>query len=62
MSERTIEFCGTLKSETKACWFVDDGINEIPIAKYQVEKMRRISGDDYEFTIPYWLAKKKGIV
>ena len=48
-------------SETDKAWMINDGADDIWIAKSQCS-LRKISGDDYEFTIPSWLAKKKGII
>jgi len=63
MENTTIQFCGELRGETDKCWFVYDGIEEIPIPKSQVKSMRKIGqGDNYEITIPTWLAAKKGII
>jgi hypothetical protein len=58
------EFGGELVDENPKCYFVEDGINQVPIPKSQVRKMRRADGggDNWIFTIPYWLAKEKGIV
>lgn len=59
----TIEFCGEIKWETDNAYLVFDGDNEIWIPKSQVKEKRRIGRDgDYEFTIPEWLAKEKGII
>lgn len=59
----TVNFCGTLKTDTLNAWIIIDGINTIILPKSQTT-MRRIgqSGSDFEFTIPYWLAKKEGII
>ena len=61
----TIEFCGEIKptASTKAV-LVSDGINEVWIPRSQILAERPVGpgGDDFIFTIPYWLAKRKGIV
>jgi len=59
-----IEFCGELKHETKFAYLVFDGASETWIPKSQVKSMRQIGsrGDDYEFEIPEWLARSKGII
>jgi len=61
MSE-TVEFYGQLKRETDDAYLVNDGIEDIWIPKSQVESARLISGEDWEFEIPLWLAEKEGIV
>lgn len=60
----SIEFFGEMKSETKGAYLVSDGINEVWLPKSQVKEMRQLGsrGDEYEFKIPEWLAKKKGII
>ena len=57
-----VEFCGDLKYETEKAYLVFDGINEVWIPKSQVQESRLISGIAWEFTIPQWLAKEKGII
>jgi len=59
--QETFEFFGELQSETKACWFIYDGIYTIPIPKSQAS-IRMINSVDAAITIPMWLARKKGIV
>ena len=62
------EFCATIKHETQegedkqGAFLLTDGVDEFWIPKSQVIEKRQISGDDYEFTIPEWLAIDKGIV
>jgi hypothetical protein len=57
------EFGGTLVNENTKTYFIDDGIQVIPIPKNQVRKMRRVGRtDDWLLTIPNWLAKDRGIV
>ena len=59
----TVEFCGELKHPTPGAYLVSDGIHEEWLPRSQVISMRRIGiGDDFVFVIPYWLAKKKGII
>jgi len=60
--DETIEFCGELKWETDEAYLVSDGDNDIWLPKSQVQSARLISGDDWEFEIPLWLAENEGIV
>ena len=60
-----IEFCCELKYETDKAYCVHDGINEFWIPKSQCQEARQIGGKqscDWEFTIPEWLAREKGII
>lgn len=61
-----IEFGGTVERETDKAFLVSDGINEMWIPKSQIIKARRIGGSashhDFEFVLPEWLAKDKGII
>jgi hypothetical protein len=61
-----IEFCGTVERETGKAFLVSDGITETWLPKSQIVKYRRIGGSashhDFEFFIPEWLAKDKGII
>jgi hypothetical protein len=61
MGIKTIEFCGRLLDESERSWFVFDGVEKIQIPKSQA-KLRRVRGDDYEITIPEWLARDRGII
>jgi len=58
----TIEFYGTLEHETDKAYLVFDGREKIWIPKSQVKKCQNIKEDDWEFTIPEWLAREKGII
>jgi hypothetical protein len=62
MANNTIEFYGELRDETDAAYLIHDGINKVWLPKSQVKNKRQISGHDFEFEIPEWLAKKKGII
>lgn len=57
-----IEAAFELRDETEKAWLVFDGVNKLWLPKSQVVQMRHISGSDYEIWLPYWLAKKKGII
>jgi len=58
-----VDFYGELRHKTTMAYLVFDGDNEIWIPKSLVKELRRIGkGDDYEFTIPEWLAIDKGII
>jgi len=60
-----VEFCGELRYETDKAYCVYDGANEVWIPKSQVQESQQIGGTlshDWEFTIPEWLAKEKGII
>jgi hypothetical protein len=60
-----VEFCGEMKHETDKAYLVDDGANEVWIPKSQCMDVVQIGGalsSEYEFTIPEWLAKEKGII
>ena len=67
MSEE-FTFCATIKHETQegepkaGAYLLTDGVDEFWIPKSQVIDKYQISGDDYEFTIPEWLAIDKEIV
>lgn len=58
----TIQFFGKFKDETANAVLVHDGIENIWIPRSQIKSMRQIRDTDYEFVIPYWLARKKGIL
>ena len=60
-----VEFCGELRHETEKAYCVYDGAREVWIPKSQTQEARQIGGNnssDWEFTIPEWLAKEKGII
>lgn len=58
-----IDFCGEIRHETDMAYLVFDGVDEVWIPKSQCRSVRRIGqGSDYEFVIPEWLAKEKGII
>ena len=59
-----VEFCGELRYETEKAYLIFDGSNEIWIPKSQVQEIRQLSqrSQDFEITIPQWLAKDKGII
>lgn len=61
---KTIEFCGELKRETPKAYLVHDGKEDVWIPRSQVKSIRQIDriGVDFEFEIPVWLAREKGIV
>jgi len=61
MSEN-ITFCAEIKWETDGAFLLFDGVNEVWIPKSQVLDKDQISGGDYEFTIPEWLAIEKEII
>lgn len=62
MTNGTVEFYGELKVETERGVLVFDGANKIWLPKSQILEMRKIKDSDYEFEIPYWLAKEKEII
>lgn len=66
MEKETIRFYGEVKIQTTNAFLIHDGINDVWLPKSQVKSMRRIPGhdqiNDYEFRIPYWLAKRKHII
>jgi hypothetical protein len=57
-----VDFCGELKHETDAAYLVFDGANNVWIPKSQIQDCHQIKGSDWEFVIPEWLAKEKGII
>ncbi|MCK5616186.1 hypothetical protein KAR91_80725 [Candidatus Pacearchaeota archaeon] len=63
-----IEFCGEIKHETKpgipdeGSYLVYDGANEVWLPKKLIASARHISGSDWEFEIPEWLAEREGII
>lgn len=50
-----------LKHETDNAYLINDGDVEDWIPKSQCER-EHISSDNYEFTIPEWLAEAKGFI
>lgn len=57
-----IQFFGQFRNETTKAVLVNDGVENIWIPRSQIKTMRQIRDSDYEFVIPYWLAKKKRII
>ena len=57
-----VEFYGTLEHETEKAYLVFDGKEKIWIPKSQVKESHNIKDDDWEFSIPEWLAYEKGII
>lgn len=57
-----IEFCGEVRRESDHALMVYDGKTRVWIPKSQIKSQRCIKGDDFEFTIPEWLAREKGII
>lgn len=62
MTQKTETFFGLLKAETAKCWIVNDGIEDLFIPKSQMVSMVPLRDDNYQFEVPLWLAKQKGIV
>ena len=64
MKNSPVEFCGEIKHETDNAYLVFDGANEVWIPKSQIQECRQLDSkhNDFEFTIPFWLAKDKGII
>ena len=62
MEKNLVEFYGELKNETDAACLVSDGVNEFWLPKSQIREQRQVKGDDCEFVVTEWIAKKKGIV
>lgn len=58
----TIKFYGQFVNETTRAVLINDGAEDIWLPRSQVKSMRQIRESDYEFTVSYWLAKKKGII
>jgi len=59
------EFCASLKWETDGdggAYLFTDGANDFWIPKSLVREMDCISGDDYNVTIPEWVAIDKEII
>ena len=61
---KPIEFCGEIKHETNYAYLVFDGSNDVWIPKSQLQENPRQIGreNNWEFIIPEWLAKDKGII
>ena len=59
-----VEFCGEVKHETDYAYLITDGVNDFWIPKSQIREMKRVGkdGDNYEITIPEWLAMEKEII
>jgi len=57
-----IKFAGGLVRETDKAVLVYDGQESVWLPKSEIYDKRRVSGDDFEFLIPQWLAEKKGII
>ena len=63
MENNQIEFCATVENETEKSLLVSDGKEKIWLPKSQIAKQRPIGRNgDYEFVIPQWLAKERGII
>jgi hypothetical protein len=62
MADGTVEFYGEVKHETNAAYLISDGADEFWIPKSQIVEMEKISGLDYKFEIPEWLAREKGVI
>ena len=62
MAEGTVEFYAEIKMETMAALLLSDGTDEFWIPKSQIVEMRKIKGQDWEFEIPHWLAREKGVI
>jgi hypothetical protein len=60
-----VVFCGEIKHETAMAYLIFDGLNEVWIPKSQLtaEPCKiGLNGNNFEFVIPEWLAKEKGII
>jgi len=62
MDKGTVEFYAEIKFETQAAYLVSDGSEEFWIPKSQIVEKEKISGHDYKFEIPEWLARDKGVI
>lgn len=63
MENNDIEFCATVEHETDKSLLVSDGSEKIWLPKSQIVRQRPIGSNmDFEFVIPQWLAKEKGII
>jgi hypothetical protein len=62
MDKNKVEFYAEMKNETEAAYLFSDGVDEFWIPKSQVSEINHIKGNDYEVTIPVWLAADKGII
>jgi hypothetical protein len=58
----TVEFYAEIKFTTDAAYLVSDGAEEFWIPKSQIVEKEKISGHDYRFEIPEWLARDKGVI
>jgi len=63
LEEDVIELYDSIKHETGKAWLMGDDDTEandvwLPKSKCHVKKL----SNGYEVTVPYWLAKKKGLV
>lgn len=63
-SREPVKFCGHCERETDDAELIYDGLEKIWIPKSQIVSKSQVGRDpdDYEYEIPYWLAKKKGII
>ena len=61
-SREPVEFCGEVRFETEKAYLVYDGSEEMWIPKSLIQESKRLSDGGWEFVIPYWLAKDKGII
>ena len=63
-----IEFCAEIKHETEedeekmGAFLLTDGIHEWWVPKSQIISKYHVADNNYEFTIPEWLAIDKGII
>ncbi len=58
----TETFYAELVRKTENAYLFSDGVEEFWIPKSTVIELEKKKGSDYEVTIPYWLAKAKGII
>ncbi len=61
--KRYVEFCGELKWETDQAYLVFDGSHEIWLPKSKTKaRQLRACFNEWEFIVPAWLAREKGII
>lgn len=67
MSDR-VDICAEIKNETDAAYLMCDGDNETWIPKSQLNDLEPLAGncvsegEFVQFSLPVWLAKKKGLI
>ncbi len=57
-----IEFYLELKYETSEAYLFSDGIDKFWIPKTQIMELEHVKENDYQVTLPEWVAKSKEMI